>query len=83
MEKQPDASALEPYADDLYQAVTRAIPRWITTQVSEIASLSIDETSQEFQSALADVAKQTHQEVSQNLLTLLVTDVDAQQSNPQ
>ena len=82
MEKQPDASALEPYADDLYQAVTRAIPRWITTQVSEIASLSIDETSQEFQSALADVAKQTHQEVSQNLLTLLVTDVDAQQSNP-
>ena len=61
MEKQPDASALEPYADDLYQAVTRAIPRWITTQVSEIASLSIDETSQEFQSALADVAKQTHQ----------------------
>jgi hypothetical protein len=82
MEKQPDASALEPYADDLYQAVTRAIPRWITTQVSEIASLSIDETSQEFQSALADVAKQTHQEASQNLLTLLVTDVDAQQSNP-
>ena len=82
MDNQPDASALEPYADDLYQAVTRAIPRWITTQVSEIASLSIDETSQEFQSALADVAKQTHQEVSQNLLTLLVTDVDAQQSNP-
>jgi len=82
MENQADASELEPYADDLYQAVTRAIPHWITTQVSEIASMSIDETSQEFRSALAGVAEQTHHLVSQDLFSLLVTDVDAQQSNP-
>ena len=82
MENQPDASALEPYADDLYQAVTRAIPRWISTQVAEIASMSIDETSPEFQTALADVTKQTQNVASQNLLSLLATDVDAQQSNP-
>ena len=44
MDNQPDASALEPYADDLYHAVTRAIPGWISTQVAEIASMSIDET---------------------------------------
>jgi hypothetical protein len=78
----PEALKLEPYADDLYQAVTRAIPHWITTQVSEIASLSIDETTREFQSALADVATHTHQVVSQDLFSLLATDVDAQQSNP-
>jgi hypothetical protein len=82
MDNQPDASALEPYADDLYQAVTRAIPGWISTQVAEIASMSIDETSPEFQTALADVTKQTQQVATQNLLSLLATDVDAQQSNP-
>ena len=82
MDNQPDASALEPYADDLYQAVARSIPRWISTQVAEIASMSIDETTQEFQTALADVTKQTQQVATQNLLSLLATDVDAQQSNP-
>jgi hypothetical protein len=82
MVNQPEAHELEPYADDLYQAVTRAIPHWITKQVAEIASLSIDETSKEFQSALADVAAHTLQVVSRDLLALLATDVDAQQSNP-
>ena len=82
MVNQPDASELEPYAGDLYQAVARAIPRWISTQIAEIASLSIDETSPEFQSALADVTERTHQVATQNLLSLLATDVDAQQSNP-
>ena len=82
MDNQPDASALEPYAGDLYQAVSRSIPRWISTQVAEIASMSIDETTQEFQTALADVTKQTQQVATQNLLSLLATDVDAQQSNP-
>jgi hypothetical protein len=70
MVNQPDASELEPYADDLYQAVARAIPRWISTQVAEIASLSIDETSSEFQSALADVTERTRQVASQLLLQL-------------
>jgi len=82
MVNQPEACELEPYADDLYQAVISAVPHWITTQVSEIASLSIDETSQEFRSALAGVAEQTHHLVSQDLFSLLATDVDAQQSNP-
>jgi len=82
MEIQAATSELEPYADDLYQAVLRAIPHWITTQVSEIASMSIDETSQEFRSALAGVAEQTQHLVSQDLFSLLATDVDAQQSNP-
>lgn len=82
MEFQAATSELEPYADDLYQAVMRAIPHWIISQVSEIASMSIDETTQEFRSALADVTEQTHHLVSQDLFALLVTDVDAQQSNP-
>lgn len=82
MVNQPEALELEPYADDLYQAVISAVPHWITTQVSEIASLSINETTQEFQAALADVAEQIHQVVSQDLFSLLATDVDAQQSNP-
>ena len=82
MVNQPEARDLEPYADDLYQAVTRAIPYWITKQVSEIASLSIDETSKEFTSALDDVAEHTLNVVSRHLLALLATDVDAQQSNP-
>ena len=82
MVNQPEARDLEPYADDLYQAVTRAIPHWITRQVSEIASLSIDETSKEFTSALVDVAENTLKVASSDLLALLATDVDAQQSNP-
>jgi hypothetical protein len=82
MVNQPEACELEPYADDLYQAVISAVPHWITTQVSEIASLSIDETSKEFTSELADVAEHTLRVVSQDLFALLATDVDAQQSNP-
>jgi hypothetical protein len=82
MVNQPEALELEPYPDDLYQAVISAVPHWITTQVSEIASLSIDETSKEFTSALADVAEHTLQVVSRDLLVLLATDVDSQQSNP-
>lgn len=82
MVNQPEALELEPYPHDLYQAVISAVPQWIITQVSEIASLSIDETTQEFQSALADVAAQIHQVISKDLFSLLSTDVDAQQSNP-
>ena len=82
MVNQPEALELEPYPDDLYQAVIRAVPPWITKQVAEIASLSINETSQEFTSALADVAEHTLQVVSKDLFMLLATDVDAQQSNP-
>ena len=82
MENHANASALEPYPDDLYQAVISAVPAWITQQVSEIASLSINETSKEFTSALADVTEQTLHDVSRDLLALLSTDVDAQQSNP-
>ena len=82
MVNQPEALELEPYPDDLYQAVISAVPAWITKQVSEIASLSIDETSKEFTSALADVAEQVLHVVSTDLMVLLATDVDAQQSNP-
>lgn len=82
MVKQPEALELEPYPDALYQAVISAVPHWITTRVSEIASLSIDETLKEFTSALDDVAEQTLRVVSQDLFALLATDVDAQQSNP-
>jgi len=82
MVNQPDVRELEPYAHDLYLAVTRAIPRWITTQVTETASMSIDETSKEFQKGLTDVVGQTEKVVSQNLFSLLATDVDAQQQNP-
>jgi hypothetical protein len=82
MVNQPEERELEPYADDLYQAVTRAIPHWLTKQVSEIASLSIDETSEEFTSALADVSAHTLHVVSRDLFALLATDVDAQQTNP-
>ena len=82
MVNQPEALELEPYPDDLYQAVISAFPGWIIKQVAEIASLSINETSQEFTSALADVAQHTLQVVSKDLFSLLATDVDAQQSNP-
>jgi len=82
MVNQPEALELEPYPRDLYHAVISSVPGWITQQVSEIASLSIDETSKEFASALTDVAEQVLHVVSKELLTLLATDVDAQQSNP-
>jgi hypothetical protein len=82
MVNKPEALELEPYPADLYQAVIRAVPAWITKQVSEIASLSINETSKEFTSALADVVEHILHGVSRDLLVLLATDVDAQQSNP-
>ncbi len=82
MVNQPEACELDPYAEDLYQAVISAVPAWITSRVLDIASLGIGETSKEFTSALADVAEHTLRVVAQDLLGLLATDVDAQQSNP-
>ncbi len=82
MVNQPEALELEPYPNDLYQAVISSVSGWITKQVAEIASMSIDETSKEFVSALAEVAEHTLHVVSRDLLVLLATDVDAQQSNP-
>lgn len=82
MVNQPEVRELEPYADDLYQAVISAVPAWITSRVSDIASRSCDVSSSQFQSSLAEVMQTTHNFVQENLLALLVIDVDAQQSNP-
>ena len=80
MVDQPDVPELDPYVQDLYVAVNNAVPAWISSRVSEIASSSCDVRSVEFTSALADVVEKTFQEVSKNLFSLLATDVDAQQS---
>jgi hypothetical protein len=82
MVDQPDVPELDPYVQDLYVAVNNAVPAWISSRVSEIASSSCDVRSVEFTSALADVVEKTSQEVSKNLFSLLATDVDIQQSNP-
>jgi hypothetical protein len=82
MVDQPDIPELDPYVQDLYLAVINAVPAWITSRVSEIASHSCDVRSNEFVSALANVAEKTLQVVSKDLYSLLATDVDAQQSNP-
>ena len=82
MVDQPDVPELDPYVQDLYVAVNNAVPAWISSRVSEIASSSCDVRSVEFTSTLADVVEKTFQEVSKNLFSLLATDVDAQQSNP-
>ena len=82
MVDQPDVPELDPYLQDLYTAVNNAVPAWISSRVSEIASSSCDVRSVEFTSALADVAEQILHDVSRDLLALLSTDVDAQQSNP-
>ncbi|MEI6198374.1 MAG: hypothetical protein WCP83_00345 [Actinomycetota bacterium] len=82
MVNQPEVLQLEPYARDLFLAVTRAVPQWISAQVTEIASMSIDETSSEFATAVTVVVEQTLEFISKELLSLLATDVDAQQSNP-
>jgi hypothetical protein len=82
MVDQPDIPELDPYVQDLYVAVNNAVPAWISSRVSEIASSSCDVRSVEFTSALADVVEKTFKEVSKNLFSLLATDVDAQQSNP-
>ena len=82
MVDQPDVPELDPYVQDLYVAVNNAVPAWISSRVSEIASSSCDVRSVEFTSALVDVVEKTFQEVSKNLFSLLATDVDIQQSNP-
>ncbi|MSO14891.1 MAG: hypothetical protein CK521_00230 [Acidimicrobium sp.] len=82
MVNQPEACELEPYADDLYQAVISSVPAWIASRVSEIASPSCDVSSSKFQYSLAEVMQTTHNVVQKNLRALLVIDVDAQQLNP-
>lgn len=82
MVEQPGVLELEPYGYALYRAVIDATAPWITSRVQAIASASVDVNSPEFQTALAEVARRTYRVVQEGLYALLVTDVDAQKSNP-
>ena len=73
---------LEPYPQELFDAVIAAVPAWIEGRVVAIATAELGTCPEELRGALANVSDTTVELVSHNLAALLSVDVDSQQSNP-
>lgn len=73
---------LEPYPQELFDAVIAAIPKWIEGRVVGIAAAELGTCPDELRASLTVVSDATVSLVSENLAALLRLDVDAQQSNP-
>ncbi len=73
MDRHSGPSTLEPYSQELLDAVLAAIPLWLTSRIALVApGVAVDES----------VISQTEEFVRCELSALLETDVDDQRANP-
>lgn len=82
MESSNQSQQLERYSQDLFDAVVRDAPSWITRRVNEILRTSNASDIEKVISGVDGVAIKTQQFVSDRLFKLLSEDVDMQRSNP-
>ena len=73
---------LEPYPQELFDAVMEAAPAWIQNRIVSIASAELGVCPAELRDQLEEVGRVTSEVIARNLAQLLSTDVDAQQTNP-
>jgi hypothetical protein len=73
---------LEPYPQELFDAVIAAVPRWIEGRVVAIATAELGTCPDTLRTTLAEICNTTVQVVAHDLASLLSVDVDAQQTNP-
>lgn len=73
---------LEPYPRDLYDAVVRSVPMWVSRRMIEIASKGGVSAGADFMSSVEAVVQETTTQIQGDLLSLLSTDVDQQRFNP-
>lgn len=73
---------LEPYPKALFEAVVAAFPTWLTTRMREILSDAHVEVDASISTEIDSVVLAASHVLTDALFALLVTDVDAQASNP-
>ena len=73
---------LEPYPQELFDAVMEAIPGWVQSRIVQIASAEYGTCPDALLASLAEVGSATADIVANDLAQLLSTDVDAQKTNP-
>ena len=73
---------LEPYPQELFDAVMDAIPGWIQGRVTAIASAEHGTCPEALLASLSEIGRATADIVAGELAELLSTDVDAQRTNP-
>ncbi len=73
---------LEPYPQELFDAVMEAIPGWVQGRIVEIAAAEHGTCPDALLASLSDIGSATADIVANDLAQLLSTDVDAQKTNP-
>lgn len=74
MDSAPELSSLDPYSQELLNAVMAALPSWLTSRVARVApNVEFDVDA---------VIARTEDFVGRELTALLQTDVDDQRANP-
>ncbi len=73
---------LEPYPQELFDAVMDAISGWVQGRIVEIATAEYGTCPETLLASLSEVGGATADIVANDLAQLLSTDVDAQKSNP-
>ena len=73
---------LEPYPQELFDAVMEVISGWIQGRVTAIASAEHGTCPEALLASLSEIGRATADIVANELAELLSTDVDAQRTNP-
>ena len=73
---------LEPYPQDLFDAVMEAAPAWIQNRIVAIATAELGACPVELSDRLDEISRATSDVIGRDLAQLLSTDVDEQQTNP-
>ena len=73
---------LEPYPQELFDAVMKAVPTWIQNRIVAIATSEYGTCPDALIASLPNVASATAEIVAKDLAQLLGTDVDVQKTNP-
>lgn len=73
---------LEPYPQELFDAVMEAAPGWIRNRIVAIATAELGVCPAELHDCLDEISGATSEVIARNLAQLLSTDVDEQQTNP-
>lgn len=73
---------ISPYAQRLLEVIVAAVPTWVDESVRKLVRRHHGVVSEDVAASIVLAGKDAQQFVTERLLVLLATDVDAQSSNP-
>lgn len=82
MTRPSETFPLEPYPQELFDAVMEAAPAWIQSRIVAVTTAEFGVCPVELRDRLDEISRATSEVIAENLAQLLSTDVDEQQTNP-